>query len=87
MLAYDQFGWLLPIPGLFHWYINYIDMIHDLYLGAEKAVLPLTLYHNKNYLSMVQGNKSPFHHKEEVALCVFDVRITACYYENLPNGI
>jgi hypothetical protein len=62
-------------------------MIHNLYLGAEKAALPSMLYHNKNYLSMVQGNKSPFHHKEEVALHAFNTKITACYYENLPNGI
>jgi hypothetical protein len=86
-LVYDQYGWLLPIPGLFHWRTNYMDMLHDLYSGSENAAIPSTLYHNKNYLGMIQGHQSPFHHKEAVALRAFDARVTALYYESLPTGI
>ena len=77
----------MAVPGLFHWRINYIDMIHDIYSGSEHAAVELTLYHNKNYLGCVQGNKSPFHHKEEVATRAFDARATALFYQLLPPGV
>ena len=62
-------------------------MIHDIYSGSEHAAVELTLYHNKNYLGCVQGNKSPFHHKEEVATRAFDARATALFYQLLPPGV
>ena len=86
-LSYDKYDWILPIPGLFHWRTNYIDMIHDLYSGLESAPVGSTLYHNKNFMGMVQGHKSPFHHKEEVAMHAFNARVTALYYQLLPAGI
>jgi len=86
-LLYDKFNWLLAVPGLFHWRTNYIDMIHDSYSGSEYAAVESTLYHNKNYLGCVQGNKSPFHHKEEVATRAFDARATALFYRLLPPGV
>jgi hypothetical protein len=46
-----------------------------------------TLYHNKNYLGCVQGHKSPFHHKEEVATRAFDARVIALFYRLLPPGV
>ena len=86
-LPYDKYDWLLPIPGFFHWRTNYMDMIHDAYSGSEKAALPSTLYHNKNFLGCVQGQKSPFHHKEEVTTRAFDARVTALLYRLLPQGV
>jgi hypothetical protein len=79
-LPYDRCHWLLPIPGLFHWRTNYMDMIHELYSGTEAAADETTLHHNKNFLGCVQGHKSPFHHKEEVAVRSFDARVTAKFY-------
>jgi hypothetical protein len=79
-LPYDRCNWLLPIPGLFHWRTNYMDMIHELYSGTESAADETTLHHNKNFLGCVQGHKSPFHHKEEVATRAFDARVTAKFY-------
>jgi hypothetical protein len=84
---YDQYKWLLPIPGLFHWRTNYMDMIHDTYSGSESAATESTLYHNKNILGCIQGHKSPFHHKEEVATRAFDARVTACFYRSLPAQV
>jgi hypothetical protein len=55
-------------------------MIRDLYLESECAAVGSTLYHNKNFLGCVQGHKSPFHHKEEVATRAFVARVTALYY-------
>ncbi len=86
-LPYDKCDWLLPIPGLFHWRTNYMDMIHDAYTGSEHAGTESTLCHNKNFLGCVQGHKSPFHHKEEVATRVFDARVTALFYRLLPAGV
>lgn len=86
-LAYDKYDWILPIPGLFHWRTNYMDMIHDLYSGLESAPVGSTLYHNKNFMGLIQGHKSPFHHKEEVAIHAFNGRVTALYYQFLPPGI
>ncbi|KAJ5562286.1 hypothetical protein N7461_001047 [Penicillium sp. DV-2018c] len=57
-----------------------MDMIHDLYSGKERDEDAATLHHSKNFLGCVQGHKSPFHHKEEVATRVFDARVTAKFY-------
>jgi hypothetical protein len=86
-LLYDKYDWLLGVPGLFHWRTNYMDMIHDTYSGSEHAAVESTLYHNKNYLGCVQGHKSPFHHKEEVATRAFDARVTALFYRLLPPDV
>jgi hypothetical protein len=86
-LLYDKYDWLLAVPGLFHWRTNYMDMIHNTYSGSEHAAMESTLYHNKNYLGCVQGHKSPFHHKEEVASRAFDARVTALFYRLLPPGV
>jgi hypothetical protein len=86
-LWFDQYRWLLAIPGLFHWRTNYMDMIHDTYSGSEHSAIESTLYHNKNYLGCIQGHKSPFHHKEEVATRAFDARVTALFYGLLPASV
>jgi hypothetical protein len=86
-LPYDKYDWLLAVPGLFHWRTNYLDMIHDTYSGFEHAAVESTLYHNKNFLGCVQGNRSPFHYKEEVATRAFDARVTALFYRLLPSNV
>lgn len=84
---FDRFSWLLPIPGLFHWRMNYLDMIFELYSGADHPTVESTIHHNKVYLGCVQGHKSPFHHKEEVATRSFDARITAMFYGFVPSTV
>ena len=86
-LCYDKFNWMLPIPGLFHWRMNYMDMIHEIYSGSEYPTVESTLNHNKIYLGCVQGHSSPFHHREEVALKAFDARVTAMFYHLLPSHV
>lgn len=82
--SYDQYRWLLPIPGLFHWRMNFIDMIYDVYSGPDKGWAPLTtLRHNQLYMGYVQGHKTPFHHKEELATRSFEARITAMFYNRI----
>lgn len=85
--AFDTLAWLLPIPGLFHWRTNYIDMIFDLYSGSEFPGDPTTLTHNGNYLGFAQGHNSPFHHKQEVAMKAFDARVIAAFYSALPKDV
>lgn len=81
--TYGQYRWVLPIPGLFHWRTNFLDMIYDIYSGSEcsDSSLETTLLHNQRYMGCVQGHKSPFHHKEEVATRAFDARVTAMFYQ------
>lgn len=82
--TYGRYGWLLPIPGLFHWRMNFIDMIYDLYSGPDTGWAPLsTLRHNRLFMCYVQGHKTPFHHKEELAMRSFEARIMAMFYNRI----
>lgn len=83
--VYGKYKWLLPIPGLFHWRTNFIDMLYDVYGGSDtsNASITTTLLHSQRYMGYVQGHKSPFHHKEEVATRAFDARITAMFYDRI----
>lgn len=83
---YDQFRWIVPVPGLFHWHMNFIDMIYDIHIGDEdNLTCPSTLTQNANALGCVQGIKTPFHYKEQLALRAFDGRVTAFFHEENPN--
>lgn len=83
--TYETYNWLLPIPGLFHWLLNFVSMLSELYSGPEASGDPSSLHHSKTMLGCIQGHKSPFHHKEEVITRAFDARITACFYGQLPR--
>lgn len=73
--------WFLPVPGLFHFRMNYMEMVHDIYGGAD--ILIESLDHSKVHLGARKGNLSPFHHKEEVAIKAFFARITAAFQSHL----
>lgn len=49
-LPYEICNSLLPIPGLFHWRTNYMDMIHELYSGTEAAADEMDLDDHRSYL-------------------------------------
>lgn len=85
--VYGRYDWLLPVPGLFHWRTNFMDMIYDVYSGSESsfATIETTLLHNERYMGCDRGHKSPFHHKEEVATRAFNARITAMFYDRIRN--
>lgn len=57
-----------------------MDIIYELYSSTEAAADETTLYHIKNFMGYIQGHKSPFHHKEEVATRAFDARVTTKFY-------
>jgi len=88
---YGRYQWLLPIPGLFHWRTNFMDMIYDVHGGyggsggseTSYPTVKTSLLHNQNYMGYVQGHKSPFHHKEEVATRAFDARIMGMFYQRI----
>ena len=67
-LQYDQYNWFLSVLKLFHWQINYMNMIHDTYSESEHAVMKFTFYHNKNYFDCVQSHNSSFHHKKKMMM-------------------
>ena len=80
ILLYNKYNQLLAIPKLFHQYINYMDIIYNIYSRSEHTIIESILYHNKNYLSCIQSHKSPFHYKEEVATQAFNTRVIALFY-------
>jgi hypothetical protein len=86
-LPYDKLNWLLAIPGLFHWRTNFIDMVHELYGGFNYPTMGSTLYNNQTYLGRPHVQSSPFHQKEETALRAFDARVTAMFYQLLPDSV
>jgi len=82
---YEQLKWFLPVAGLFHWRTNYMDMIHDIYRGPSNCFESLD--YSKVHLGAHQGYRTPFHHKEEVAIKSFNARITACFLSLLPQNL
>ena len=82
---YEQLKWFLPVAGLFHWRTNYMDMIHDIYRGPSNCFELLD--YSKVHLGAHQGYRTPFHHKEEVAIKSLNARITACFLSLLPQDI
>ena len=78
-----QLQWFLPVPGLFHFRMNYMEMIHEVYGGATTLVESLD--HSKVHLGARRGSLSPFHHKEEVAIKAFFARITAAFQTHIDS--
>lgn len=85
--SYDRYNWLLAIPGLFHWRINLMEMIYEVYSGLGKEGDYSALNKQKDYLNHIIGSRSPFQHKEELAMRSFDARVTAAYYSLLPTNV
>ena len=75
--------WFIPVPGLFHWRMNYIDMVHDIFDGPGSA--EDSLEHGKISLGVHRGSKTKFHHKEEVAIKTFYARVFAYFTSQLPK--
>ena len=82
--AYGRYKWILPLPGLFHWRMNFVDMVYDVFSGPDKGFSPLTtLRHNQIYLRYKQGHNAPFHHKEKLLMRSFEARVTAMLYDRI----
>ena len=78
-----QLQWFIPVPGLFHWRMNYINMVHDIFDGPESA--EDSLKHSKINLGAHRSSKTKFHHKEEVAIKTFYARVFAYFASQLPK--
>ena len=57
------------MPSLFHWRMNYIDMVYDIFGGPKSA--KDSLKYSKISLNIHRGSKIKFHYKEEVAIKTF----------------
>lgn len=83
-LPYHRLGWIIPVPGLFHLRMNFIDMIHDLYSGGgDNAICTSTLTQNATALGCIRGSQTPFHYKQQLALRAFDARVTAFFHDEI----
>lgn len=85
--SYDKYDWVLPVPGLFHWRTNLLEMIYDVYFGPGGTESQTTLNYQRAFLNNIIGDRSPFQQKEELAMRSFDARVTAAYYSFLPRRI
>ena len=79
---YEQLKWFLPVPGLFHWRTNYMDMIHDIYSGPLSS--PDLLDYSKVYFNAHQSSSMLFYYKEEVVIKSFNAQIVALFLSLLP---
>lgn len=58
------------------------------YIPAWKSAgVPSSLRYNRDFLNHAQGHKSPFHFREETAIHAFRARVTAVFYQHLPNEV
>ena len=71
------------MPGLFHWRINYINIIYDIFNGPRSA--KNSLEYGKISLSAHCGSKIKFYYKEEVAIKTFYTYVFAYFTSQLPK--
>ena len=57
------------MPSLFHWRMNYINIVYDIFDGLRSA--KDSLKYSKISLSIYCGSKTKFHYKEEVVIKTF----------------
>ncbi|KAI5301061.1 hypothetical protein KEM56_002005 [Ascosphaera pollenicola] len=80
--AYEKFEAFLPIPGLFHFKMNFMDLIYSHFSSDSDALKsPCSLKHNEHHIGIAKGHKLPFHHKEQVVMRCFDARVVAMAYD------
>lgn len=81
--AYSRHNWVLPVPGLWHLRLNFLQMVMKNFYGGKKySDQYSTLYSQMNYLDRrnIPKEKAPFHHMEELVLQSFDARLVALLY-------
>lgn len=85
--VYERFESFLAIPGLFHYKMNFIDLIFSHFSGSDKQQqCSSSIKHNEHHMGIAKGNDIPFHHKEQVLLRCFDARVLAMLYDQLQNS-
>ncbi|KZZ96882.1 hypothetical protein AAP_00525 [Ascosphaera apis ARSEF 7405] len=85
--VYERFQSFLPIPGLFHYKMNFIDLIFSHFSGkGEQQRCPSSVKHNEHHMGIAKGNVLPFHHKEQVLTRCFDARVLAMLYDNIQDS-
>lgn len=85
--VYERFESFLAIPGLFHYKMNFIDLIFSHFSGSEKEHrCPSSIKHNEHHMGIAKGNDLPFHHKEQVLIRCFDARVLAMLYDKLADS-
>lgn len=86
--VYERFESFLSVPGLFHYKMNFIDLIFSQFSGKEGAQqrCSSSIKHNERHMGIAKGNDISFHHKEQVLTRCFDARILALLYDKLQDS-
>lgn len=85
--VYDRFGWVLPVPGLFHLKMQWLKMIHELHYMAKHYDSPSSLAFFREILDQnrVQTDNADFFALEELVLHCFHGKILTAVFDKLRN--
>ncbi|KAI5300432.1 hypothetical protein KEM56_002469 [Ascosphaera pollenicola] len=81
------FLYMLPIPGLFHFRMNFMDLVYSLFVGekgSEKSAASIT--ENIRFMGIACGSTMPFHHKQEAVIRILNARILAMFYDRIKSS-
>lgn len=84
---YDTYGWVLPVPALFHLQMNLQWGIQRVFEGTQATNDKSTLHHAKNILERkhIPSVNGPFHHTQELIEHSFAARVVAMLFTNLQQ--
>lgn len=85
--VFDRFGWVLPIPALFHVKMLWVRMIHKHHYMEKHRASPSTLAYVREVLGrkLVQTDKADFFALEELILHTFHGKILAALFAKLRD--
>jgi hypothetical protein len=85
--TFSSYQWLFPVPGLFHWRTNAIDLIHNTFSGDKTLTIDWSLPHNAFRMGIKQGHQDPFHYKEQLCIRSFHARVLGMFYDRIQSGV
>ncbi|KAI5299435.1 hypothetical protein KEM55_002166 [Ascosphaera atra] len=84
--TYGAMRYLLPIPGLLHFRMNFLDLIDTSFRGKDDGLNSVaSLHENTLYMGIAKGNQMLFHQKEEAIIRCFYARVVAMLYSKISR--
>lgn len=87
MRCYDRRDWYLPIPGLFHWRMNLVDLISNVFNGSGHPNDRSGLAHHRAIIGVKLTGDSPFQDKQQVILQSFEARVLSFFYQAIKGDV
>ena len=89
-LLYNSHRWVLPIPGLWHLWLNFLYIIIRTFFSSKQyAQQYSTLYTYINYLRQqnIPIKRPPFYHLKKLVLYSFNARIVTLFLTHIYNRL